>query len=346
MVRHMKALPHREVAAAVEKVQTSDSLPVVKLAFEFLVLTAARWGEVRWAVWPEMDRREGVWTVPATRIRAKREHRVPLSGRALEILDETRRLGRGGPIVFARGRGREVAEKQVRQMLGRGSGIAAVPHGFRSSLRDWTAEETDHPREVVEAALEHIVKNKVEAAYMRSDLFERRCRLMAEWSEYVAGRRAGFQDLAGRAAACDGAQRPFPGAPEDLRGTYGPARRRWCESRQESPKLNWDCTICVSCLRAMSGSAVPQRRGNPYQMAGLRLDTGYHPGKLCRSGSWSTEYFNVAESGWCLERVVPWGGWSDRHGRGLTDGSREPDEGSHAGTGCHGVTHSRFSIRR
>ncbi len=190
VVRHMKALPHREVAAALGKVRASDSLPVVKLAFEFLVLTAARWGEVRWAVWPEMDHREGVWTVPAKRMKANRKHRVPLSGRALEILDEAQRLDEESSIVFARGHGRELAEKQVRQMLER-LGIAAVPHGFRSSFRDWAAEETDHPREVVEAALAHIVKNKVEAAYMRSDLFERRCRLMHEWSEYVTDRRAG-----------------------------------------------------------------------------------------------------------------------------------------------------------
>ena len=189
VVRHMKALPHREVAAALGTVRASDSLPVVKLAFEFLVLTAARWGEVRWAVWPEMDHREGVWTVPAKRMKANRKHRVPLCGRALEILDEARRLDEESSIVFARSHGRELAEKQVRQMLER-LGIGAVPHGFRSSFRDWAAEETDHPREVVEAALAHIVKNKVEAAYMRSDLFERRRRLMDEWSEYVTDPKA------------------------------------------------------------------------------------------------------------------------------------------------------------
>ena len=185
-VRHMKALPHRDVASALERVRASDSLPVVKLAFEFLVLTAARWGEVRWAVWSEMDHGEGVWTVPPTRMKTGREHRVPLCERTAEILDEARRLGGESPIVFARGRGRELGEKQVRQML-EGLGIAAVPHGFRSSFRDWAAEETDHPREVVEAALAHMVRNKVEAAYMRSDLFERRRRLMADWAVYVAG---------------------------------------------------------------------------------------------------------------------------------------------------------------
>ena len=135
VVKYIKALPHREVAEAIETVRASGSLPVVKLAFEFLVLTAARWREVWWAVWPEMDRGEGVWTIPAKRMRAGREHRVPLCGRAVETLGEARKLDGGSSIVFARGRGRKLAEQQVRQMLGR-LGIAAVPHGFRSSFRE------------------------------------------------------------------------------------------------------------------------------------------------------------------------------------------------------------------
>ena len=197
VVRHMKALPHRDVASALERVRTSDSPSVVKLAFEFLVLTAARWGEVRWAVWSEIERGERLWTVPPTRMKGKREHRVPLCGRTMEILDEAQRLGGGSPVVFARGGGRELGEKQVRQMLER-LGIRAVPHGFRSSFRDWAAEETDHPREVVEAALAHVVRNKVEAAYMRSDLFERRRRLMADWAAYVAGGRGDAEAEPGR----------------------------------------------------------------------------------------------------------------------------------------------------
>ena len=186
VVRHMRALPHREVASALGKVRASDVMPVAKLAFEFLVLTAARWGEVRWAEQAEMDRTEGVWTVPETRMKAKREHRVPLCRRATEILDEARRLDDGAArLVFTRGGGKPLADRQLRQLLQQ-QGIAAVPHGFRSSFRDWAAEETDHPREVVEAALAHVVQNKVEAAYMRSDLFERRRRLMDDWASYLA----------------------------------------------------------------------------------------------------------------------------------------------------------------
>ena len=186
----MRALPHREVASAVGKVRASDAMPVARLAFEFLVLTAARWGEVRWAEWAEIDRTEGVWTVPGTRMKAKREHRVPLCRRAMEILDEARALdGRAARLVFTRGGGKPFADRQLRQLLQQNE-IAAVPHGFRSSFRDWAAEETDHPREVAEAARAHKVRSQIEAAYRRTDLFERHRRLMDDWEAYLAGRTA------------------------------------------------------------------------------------------------------------------------------------------------------------
>ncbi len=187
VVRHMRALPHREVAAAVRKVRASNAAPVSMLAFEFLVLTAARWGEVRFAEWSEIDPAQRTWTVPGTRMKSKREHRVPLCGRAKEILAATRTLDGGtARLVFTRRGGKPLAEGALRHLLRR-NGIAAVPHGFRSSFRDWAAEETDHPREVVEAALAHVVTNKVEAAYRRTDLFERRRRLMDDWADYLAG---------------------------------------------------------------------------------------------------------------------------------------------------------------
>ncbi len=189
VVRHMRALPHRDVAAAVATVRASEAAAAVKLAFEYLVLTAARWGEVRGAQWTEIDTAERVWTIPAERMKAQREHRVPLCRRATEILDAARTLGDGaGPLVFTNGGGEPLDEKVLRRLLER-QGVQAVPHGFRSSFRDWAAEETDHPREVIEAALAHVVGNKVEAAYARSDLFERRRRLMNEWAGYLdAGR--------------------------------------------------------------------------------------------------------------------------------------------------------------
>ena len=186
VTEHMRALPHREVAVAIRTVRAATAPEVAKLAFEFLVLTTARWSEVRWAEWAEFDRDAGVWTVPARRMKANRKHRVPLCGRALEILEAARTLGEGsGPLVFTRRGGKPLDDKQLRWLIREG-GIAAVPHGFRSSFRDWAAEETDHPREVIEAALAHVVRNRVEAAYARSDLFERRRRLMDDWAGYLA----------------------------------------------------------------------------------------------------------------------------------------------------------------
>ena len=185
VTEHMRALPHREVAPAIRTVRAATAPEVAKLAFEFLVLTAARWGEVRWAEWAEIDRDAGVWTVPAGRMKANRKHRVPLCGRALEILEAVRALDEGaGPLVFSRGQGKPLNDKQLRWLV-REHGIAAVPHGFRSSFRDWAAEETDHPREVIEAALAHVVRNRAEAAYARSDLFDRRRILMNDWARYL-----------------------------------------------------------------------------------------------------------------------------------------------------------------
>ena len=162
--------------------------PAVKLAFEFLVLTAARSGEVRLATWDEMDVAGAVWTIAAERMKAKRKHRVPLGGRAVELLKAARALGAGSGLVFPMRSGRPVAMSTLPKML-QHHGIPAVAHGFRSSFRDWAAERTDHSREVIEAALAHVVPNKVEAAYARSDLFERRRRLMDEWAAYLAATR-------------------------------------------------------------------------------------------------------------------------------------------------------------
>ena len=186
IVQHHLALPHRDVAAAVATVRASDSAtPAVRLAFELLVLTAGRSAEVRLATWDEMDVAGRVWTISAERMKAKREHRVPLCERALEVLAAARSLG-DGDLVFPMRNGRPIAPSTLVQML-KHHGIAAVAHGFRSSFRDWAAEKTDHPREVIEAALAHVVPNKVEAAYARSDLFERRRLLMDDWARYVDG---------------------------------------------------------------------------------------------------------------------------------------------------------------
>ena len=185
IVQHRLALPHKDVAAAIGTVRASGSAaPTVILAFEFLVLTAARSAEVRLATWAEINTTDQVWTISAMRMKAKREHRVPLCQRAVEILDAARTLDDGNPLVFPMRSGRPMSMSTMPKML-QYHRIAAVAHGFRSSFRDWAAEETDHPREVIEAALAHVVRDKVEAAYARSDLFARRRRLMNDWAAYL-----------------------------------------------------------------------------------------------------------------------------------------------------------------
>ena len=183
------------MAAAIETVRASSSpQPAVKLAFEFLVLTAARSGEVWLATSDEIDTDGAVWTVLAERMKAKREHRVPLCGRALEILDAARTLDEGNRLVFPMPSGKAISMSTLPKML-QHHRVAAVAHGFRSSFRDWASERTDHPREVIEAALAHVVSNQTEAAYARSDLFERRRRLMDDWMRYLNGRRGHGPDV-------------------------------------------------------------------------------------------------------------------------------------------------------
>ena len=188
VVQHMRALPHSEVAGAIEAARTSAATLTTRLAFEFMVLTACRSGEVRLAGWDEIDLEAGEWTIPGERMKAQRPHRVPLSGRAMQILGEARTLGDGGGLVFPSPEGRPLSGSTLSTLL-RGLRIAAVPHGFRSSFRDWCGECSNAPREVAEAALAHVVRDKVEAAYARSDLFERRRVLMDDWAAYLAGER-------------------------------------------------------------------------------------------------------------------------------------------------------------
>ena len=189
VVQHMRALlPHGAVADALATVRASPAAVTTKDAFEFLVLTAARSGEVRLATWDEMDLDAGVWTIPAARMKAKRDHhRVPLSGRALAILHDVQRLSDSTGLVFRSRRGKPLSTVTLSKLI-KELGIAAVPHGFRSSFRDWAAERTNTPREVVEAALAHTVQNPTEAAYARSDLFERRRRLMDDWASAIETR--------------------------------------------------------------------------------------------------------------------------------------------------------------
>ena len=183
-VKHMRALPHAAVGAALAKVRQSGAWVCARLALEFVVLTAARSGEVRLATWDEIDLPAGVWTIPATRMKARREHRVPLAPHAVELLRQARQYGDGEGIVLPSARGTALSDSTLSKML-RDLRIPAVVHGFRSSFRDW-AGDAGQPRELAEAALAHAVPNAVEASYARSDLFERRRQLMADWAAYIA----------------------------------------------------------------------------------------------------------------------------------------------------------------
>ena len=187
--KHLRALPYGEVAGAIDAIRRSGAGASVKLGIEFLALTACRSGEVRGARWEEIHVEGGVWTIPPERMKSRREHRVPLSGRAREILAEAKAHAPRSELVFPSARGLQLQALAFSDLF-RELGIAAVPHGFRSSFRDWAAEQTDAPHAVMEAALAHVVRNQVEAAYARSDLFERRRVLMEQWAEYLGGRRA------------------------------------------------------------------------------------------------------------------------------------------------------------
>ena len=185
--RHHAALPHAKVADAIEAVRGSGAGIAVKLAFEFLVLTAARSGEVRLATWDEIDTDARTWTIPAERMKANQEHRVPLCARAMQILAEARALEEASGLVFPGRRASKPLADLTLSKLMRDLNIDAVPHGFRSSFRDWAAERANAPPAVAEAALAHTVRNKVEAAYNRTDLFERRRKLMDQWAGYLSG---------------------------------------------------------------------------------------------------------------------------------------------------------------
>ena len=180
-VRH-RALPYDRVAAAVATIRAAGVYPTTRLALEFLILAAASSGQVRGARWDEIDLDAATWTIPAERMKAGREHRVPLSAQALAVLARAREYANGSGLVFPGPSGRVVASTAYSDLL-RENGVGCVPHGFRSSFRDWCSE-TGRPRELAEHALAHVDK-EVEGAYRRSDLFERRRSLMDEWADYV-----------------------------------------------------------------------------------------------------------------------------------------------------------------
>ena len=182
--RHQRALPFGEVSAALHRVKRSGAFEPTVLAFEFLVLTACRSGEVRLATWDEVDLESATWSVPANRMKSKRDHRVPLSARAQGVLQEAHEFADSSSLVFPSPRGGAISANTLSKLL-RQLDIDAVPHGFRSSFRDWAAECSDAPREVCELILAHVNSDRVEAAYRRTDLFEQRRVLMEQWSAFL-----------------------------------------------------------------------------------------------------------------------------------------------------------------
>ena len=185
---HYRTLPYREVAEALEIIEASKASMSAKSCFRFLVLTAARSGEARGATWDEINLESREWRIPASRMKAYVEHRVPLSDEAVAVLEKARALDDGSGLVFPSPvrKGKPLSDMTLTKVL-RDNGFAerATVHGFRSTFRDWCAE-TGKPREPAEAALAHIVGG-VEGAYFRSDLFAKRRRLMESWGAFVAG---------------------------------------------------------------------------------------------------------------------------------------------------------------
>ena len=186
---HLRALPYQEVGVALETVEASQASVAAKLCFRFLVLTAARSGEARGATWEEVALEGHEWRIPAQRMKAGMEHRVPLSRQALDVLSEASALRDESDLVFPSPlkEGAPMSDMTLTKVL-RSVGLAerATVHGFRSSFKNWTLEQTDTPWAVSEAALAHTLGNSTEQAYARSDLFERRSDLMQQWADYLS----------------------------------------------------------------------------------------------------------------------------------------------------------------
>ena len=183
-VKHHAALPYGEIGAFVATLQTKEG--TAAQALEFLILTTARTSEVTGACWREIDMDAKVWTVPADRIKGGKLHRVPLSERALALLQDMK-PGKPDEHVFPGGKPKKpLSENAMLALLARMNRDDLTAHGFRSTFRDWAAEQTSYPREAAEMALAHVVGDKVEAAYRRGDLFEKRRRLMDDWAKYCS----------------------------------------------------------------------------------------------------------------------------------------------------------------
>lgn len=183
-VEHHAALPYSQIPVFMRELQQRPGIS--SRALEFAILTAARSGEVRGATWSEIDLANALWTVPATRMKAGKEHRVPLSPEALDLLRSLPRE-EGNEYVFIGARGAMLSDMSLTAVLRRMGHGGLTQHGFRSTFRDWAGETTNYPREVCEHALAHRLADGVEAAYQRGDLLKKRSQLMNDWARYCRG---------------------------------------------------------------------------------------------------------------------------------------------------------------
>lgn len=179
-VKHHKALPWEEIDTFMSSLKLRKGTSA--RALEFLILTATRSGEIRGANWQEIDLANRTWAIPAERMKAGKEHRIPLSDEAVKLLKSLPRREEND-FLFPAPRGGQLSDMALATIIKR-MNIDAVPHGFRSTFRDWCAENTNYPTIVAEMALAHTINNKVEAAYRRGDLFVKRIKLMQEWAKY------------------------------------------------------------------------------------------------------------------------------------------------------------------
>jgi integrase len=185
---HHAAMPYEDVAAFIAKLREREA--AAALALELCILTAARSGEILGMQWSEIDLDKKIWTVSANRMKAGREHRVPLSSRAITILNQLEK-GRAGEFVFpGQVHNKPLSNMAMEMILRRMQIENATVHGFRSSFRDWAGNVSNFPREVVETALAHVIGDKAEQAYRRSDALEKRRKLMDQWAAYCAKRSA------------------------------------------------------------------------------------------------------------------------------------------------------------
>lgn len=181
-VKHQDALDVSEVGAFMAQLRNQTGTGAK--ALEFAILTAARSGEVRGATWAEVDLDAKVWVIPGARMKAGKEHRVPLSEQAIQILKHLPRIAESD-YVFAAPRGGQLSDMTLSAVTRR-MGAACVPHGFRSSFRDWVSERTSYPGDMAEMALAHAISDKVEAAYRRGDMFDKRRQMMGDWASFCA----------------------------------------------------------------------------------------------------------------------------------------------------------------